>query len=197
MSVRKATPAEIPRLAAALAAAFADDPVIAWVFPNAQRRRRVLPGFMELRLRRLAFPHDEVWAAGDGDAVAAWFSPPGTARLPLGRRLGVLLPLMRFIGPRTPAVLRGLERMEERHPVSPPHWYLFLVGTEPAAQGRGLASALLSDMLARADADGLPACLESSSERNLAFYARHGFEVTGRVTIPGGPMIWPMWREAR
>lgn len=61
--------------------------------------------------------------------------------------------------------------MEERHPPEPPHWYLFILGTEPAAQGRGLASALLAHMLARADADGMPAYLESSSERNLAFIA--------------------------
>jgi hypothetical protein len=55
-SVRKATPADAPRLARALASAFQDDPVIAWVFPDEQRRRRVLPAFMEFRLCELAFP---------------------------------------------------------------------------------------------------------------------------------------------
>jgi hypothetical protein len=28
-------------------------------------------------------------------------------------------------------------------------------------------------------------------------YGRHGFEVTGELVIPGGPRIWPMWREGR
>ena len=60
-----------------------------------------------------------------------------------------------------------------------------------------MSSALLSHMLARVDADGMPACLESSNERNIALYGRHGFEVTAAVVIPGGPRIWPMWREAR
>jgi len=41
----------------------------------------------------------------------------------------------------------------------------------------------------------VPACLESSNERNLALYSRHGFEVTSEVAIPGGPRIRPMWRE--
>jgi ribosomal protein S18 acetylase RimI-like enzyme len=94
-------------------------------------------------------------------------------------------------------VLGGLNRMEARHPYDPPHWYLFILGTERAAQGRGLGSALLTHVLACVDAEGMPAYLESSNERNLALYGRHGFKVTAEVVIPGGPRIWPMWREAR
>ena len=90
-----------------------------------------------------------------------------------------------------------LERMEQRHRHDRSHWYLFILGTEQAAQGQGLGSALLAHMLARVDAAGLPAYLESSSERNLALYGRHGFAVTSEVAIPGGPRIWPMRREPR
>jgi ribosomal protein S18 acetylase RimI-like enzyme len=196
-SVRKATLADTPRLAQALASAFQDDPVIAWIFPDEHHRRRVLPAFMEFRLRRLAFPHDEVWMTADRAAAAVWLPPPGRWQLPLFQRLRLLPGLVRFLGRRTASVLGGLERMEARHPHNPPHWYLFILGTEPTAQGRGLGSALLAHMLARLDADQLPAYLESSSERNLAWYGRHGFEATNEVAIPGGPPIWPMWREPR
>jgi ribosomal protein S18 acetylase RimI-like enzyme len=106
-------------------------------------------------------------------------------------------PLVWFLGLRTVSVLGGLDRMEVRHPQDRSHWYLFILGTEPTAQGRGLGSALLAQVLARVDADGMPVYLESSSERNLALYGRHGFEVTSEVAIPGGPRIWPMWREPR
>jgi hypothetical protein len=74
-SVRKAIPADAPRLALALASAFQDDPVIAWVFPDEQHRRAVLPAFMEFRLRKLAFPHDQIWMTTDGAAAAVWFPP--------------------------------------------------------------------------------------------------------------------------
>jgi hypothetical protein len=50
-------------------------------------------------------------------------------------------------------------------------------------------------MLARVDANGMPAYPESSNERNIALYGRHGFEVTEEVTIPNGPRVWPMWRD--
>jgi ribosomal protein S18 acetylase RimI-like enzyme len=195
-SVRKATLADAPRLALALASAFQDDPVIVWVFPDQRRRRRVLPAFMEFRLRKLGFPHDQIWMTRDGAAAAVWLPPPGTGQESHWQRLGLLPPLVRFLGLRTPAVLAGLSRMEQRHPYDPPHWYLFILGVEQAAQGQGLGSALLAHMLARVDVDGMAAYLESSNERNLALYGRHGFEVTAEVVIPGGPRIWPMWREA-
>ena len=43
----------------------------------------------------------------------------------------------------------------------------------------------------------IPAYLESSKERNIAFYARHGFRVTREVTLPKGPPVWLMWRDPR
>ena len=197
LSVRKATLADAPRLAQALASAFQDDPVIAWIFPDEHRRRGILAAFMEFRLRKLAFPHDQVWMTAGGAAAAVWLPPPGRWQLSRAQRLLLLPALVRFFGLRTVSVLGGLERMEKRHPQDRSHWYLFILGTEPAAQGQGLGSALLAQMLARVDAAGLPAYLESSSEQNLAFYGRHGFAVTSEVAIPGGPRIWPMWREPR
>jgi ribosomal protein S18 acetylase RimI-like enzyme len=155
-SVRKATLADAPRLAQALAAAFQDDPVIAWIFPDQQRRRAVLPAFIEFRLRKLAFPHDQVWMTADGAAAAVWLPPPGRWQLSRPQRLRLLPPLVRFLGLRTASVLRGLERMEERHPQDRSHWYLFILGTEPAVQGRGLGSALLDQSPASTPTRCLP-----------------------------------------
>jgi ribosomal protein S18 acetylase RimI-like enzyme len=101
----------------------------------------------------------------------------------------------RLVG-RLPLVFFGfLHQAERQHPRTPPHWYLAILGTEPAAQGRGIGSALLRPVLDRCDADGVGAYLESSKERNIAFYARHGFRVTGELKLPRGPRVWLMWRS--
>jgi GNAT superfamily N-acetyltransferase len=93
--------------------------------------------------------------------------------------------------------LRAIAEVERVHPKEP-HWYLAVLGTEPAWQGKGVGSALLAPVLQRCDREGRPAYLESSKESNLAFYARHGFEVTGTIDLlGGGPRVWPMWREPR
>ena len=84
------------------------------------------------------------------------------------------------------------------HPHIPPHWYLAVLGTDPSAQGQGLGSAVLGSR-ARASAthDGVGAYLESSKERNIDFYARHGFRVTAELRLPRGPRMWAMWRDPR
>jgi hypothetical protein len=83
-------PGRCPRLAQALASAFQDDPVIAWSFPDQHRRRAVLRAFMEFRLRKLAFPHDQVWMTAEGAAAAVWLPPPGRWQLSRPQRLRLL-----------------------------------------------------------------------------------------------------------
>ena len=71
------------------------------------------------------------------------------------------------------------------------HWYLDFVGTSNKARGKGLGSLLLEAGLSH----GLPVYLESSNPRNLGFYKRHGFQVTGEPVMKAGPPQWTLWRD--
>ena len=64
------------------------------------------------------------------------------------------------------------------------HFYLQGLGTDPPRQGEGLASAAMQPVLTRCDAEGIPAYLESTKERNVGFYEGHGFAVVGRDADP-------------
>ena len=105
--------------------------------------------------------------------------------------------LSAFSASRIALVGAGLLKLERIHPPDPPHWYLAVLGTDPSAQGRGLGSAVMRSVLERADGEGTCAYLESSKERNVDFYARHGFRLAGELQLPRGPTMWPMWREPR
>jgi GNAT superfamily N-acetyltransferase len=99
------------------------------------------------------------------------------------------------LGRRVPVGMATLRVLEGHHPAAP-HWYLQVLGTEPAEHGRGIGSALMAPVLERCDDEGVPAYLESSKERNIPYYERHGFRVTGELDLPkGGPPVWPMWRD--
>jgi ribosomal protein S18 acetylase RimI-like enzyme len=194
--VRRATASDVGALARALARAFLDDPVASWAWKPDGLRQRALEGFHATRMRQL-LDDEEVWTTSDLSAAALW-APPRRWRMSL-REVAALAPCFfhpRLIG-RMPLVAGGWELLERRHPPRPHHWYLAVLGTEPEAQGRGLGSAVLAPVLEQCDQDGVGAYLESSKERNIDFYARHGFRVLGEIRLLRGPTMWPMWRDPR
>jgi GNAT superfamily N-acetyltransferase len=194
--VRKAELADTRPLAEALARAFDDDPVMNFIIPDQARRRRRLPMLFRVELQYLHLPLGEVYTTADVSAGALW-APPDQWRTPPSVVLRTLPRLIIALGGRLPLSLRAIGEVERLHPRES-HWYLAVLGTEPAWQGKGVGSALLAPVLQRCDREGRPAYLESSKESNLAFYRRHGFEVTGTIDLPGGgPRVWTMWREPR
>jgi ribosomal protein S18 acetylase RimI-like enzyme len=195
-SARRAEPTELPALARALARAFLEDPVASWSCRPDALRQRVLERVFAMRLRDLHV-HGEIWTTDDLISVAVW-TPPGkwhtTTRQDMAYASTLLHPRLLF---RMPMVVWGLLGAQRIHPDDPPHWYLAILGTDPAAQGRGLGSAMIAPVLAECDRDGLGAYLESSRKTNIDFYSRHGFRVTGERRLPRGPRLWPMWRDPR
>jgi ribosomal protein S18 acetylase RimI-like enzyme len=196
VEVRRATPSDRDALAAMLSRAFYDDPVMAWFFPDDGRRA----ARCEVFFRRVIL-YGPYARAGDvytteGLGSAAIWLPPDKWRLGILDQLRFLPAILRILPLRWLASrLAAFNQIEARHPHEPPHWYLSTLGTDPDQQGHGLGSALLADRLRRLDADALPAYLESSKERNVPFYERHGFAVTETVDLPDGPRLWLMWRD--
>ena len=76
------------------------------------------------------------------------------------------------------------------------HWHVGPVGVEPGFQGRGIGAALLGELCEGLDEHGRVAWLETDKERNVRFYAGHGFEVAARETILDVP-TWYMRRDPR
>ena len=99
----------------------------------------------------------------------------------------------RSLAPETAALF---EQMATYHPTEP-HWYLPLIGVDPAHQGEGHGDALMVYALARCDRDRAPAYLESSNPRNIPFYRRHGFEPLGAIQVGSSPTLVPMLRRPR
>ncbi|KPI11216.1 GCN5-related N-acetyltransferase [Actinobacteria bacterium OV450] len=130
-----------------------------------------------------------------GSAAAFWV-PPG-AQDKAVPDAETIRELSEIPGDRAPLFRQAAQEAAAAGPQEP-HWYLAVVGADPAAQGRGHGAALLRSGLARADAAGLPVCLESSKPANHPFCEHFGFAVLGEVQLPGGgPALWPMRRAPR
>ena len=187
-----ATEADLEPATKLLTAAFATDPVWGWAFPN----RSDLEAWWRFSIRSaLRFPWVRV--LGDFAAVAMWI-PPGESELTTEEEAEVEPMIRDLAGPRAAQLLELLERFESSHPDGPPHYYLSLLGTDPARRGNGYGMALLEQNLAAIDAEEMPAYLESSNPANDPRYERRGFRRIGEFNRPDEELtVATMWRDAR
>ncbi len=197
LTVRPLVRADLRGAVAALTRAFDADPVMRWIFPDDRMRQRRLAPFFASALRSTGLHSDGTEVAVIGGQVqgcAIWMAP-GTWRPPLRRQLAALPSVVFRLRSRLAVASVTYGALQRVHPERP-HWYLSGIGTDPPVQGTGVGSELMRSRLVRCDAAREPAYLESSNESNVPFYQRHGFRVTGELTIPGGgPTFWLMWRE--
>lgn len=193
--VASCSAADSEAVARILSSAFAEDPVIAWMFSDPARQRARIEQAFETWTRRIFLPKHAVVLHSSGHAAACW-APPARWRLTVTQQLRLLPSMANVFGVgRLPSVLSGMQRMADTHPDDHAHWYLGFVGTEPEHQGRGFGSELLAHTLGRCDRDRMPVYLEASRPGNVPFHERFGFTVRHELELPDGPSVWGMWRD--
>jgi GNAT superfamily N-acetyltransferase len=186
--LRTADASDLDGLVTTLTAAFEGDPVWRWVFPDVDGLRVFWRFFIGNCLR---FPCTQI--SGEYAAAAVWV-PPGQDELSEEGEARVEDLLGELLGPRTPDVLELLDRFEAIRP-SEPHYYLSLLGIDPAHRGEGLGMGLLAKSLEAKDAEGVPSYLESTNPVNNKRYARLGYQQVGEFTTPDGAHpVATMWR---
>ena len=208
-SVRAVSAVDNDAVSVVLARAFFDDPVFAWVIPDAARRVGMLPDFFAL----FAAAYEPLGASqviddsdtsdgidgidgSDRTVGAALWAPPGQHAIGAEDAEEFTGRIEAMSGPDAGRMFEVIGLLEEHHPDTA-CYYLNLLGVDPARHGGGLGSTLLAAGLARCDQEGQPAYLEATSSLNRRLYARHDFEVVGEIALPDGPALWPMWREPR
>ncbi|GAU65710.1 putative acetyltransferase [Streptomyces sp. NBRC 110611] len=188
-----ATPHDAPLIGRTLARAFDDDPMMRWFFPDGASREAGLGRYFTTIFARQYVHHG---VCERTEAAAAFWVPP-EAQAKAVPDAETIRQLQNLLGDRA-GLFRDAVETAAQHTPQEPHWYLAVIGADPAAQGQGQGAALLRSGLAKADAAGLPAYLESSKPSNLPFYEHFGFTVRAELRLPGeGPVLRAMWREPR
>jgi len=175
--------------------AFSQDPCMNWVIPHTG----LYPAFFRLLASELYLDQELVHLDSQQRGAAMWLPPGVDHRVPTTATQ--LLLVLRLLLHSGPGILRHLQQAQEvmarRHPREP-HYYLHAIGARQDSQGQGIGSALLKAGTRVCDEAGMPAYLESSSEKNNPLYERHGFEIVAEEPIgKGGPPLYFMWREPR
>ncbi|MET9022620.1 GNAT family N-acetyltransferase [Actinopolymorpha sp. NPDC004070] len=193
VEIAVASPADRDRVLGSLVAAFPEDPVLRYLFPDEDTYPAYAAAFFgDLFDRRV---HSRtIWTVADGASVAMW-EPPSTATGPAdpaaspGDGLDTRLPAEVW------ARVRAYDEAVHGALPTSPFWYLGVLGTHPDSAGRGFGHAVMNAGLRRAAADGLPAVLETSNPANVELYRRAGWQVTRTVDAP--LPIWVMTQLPR
>jgi hypothetical protein len=186
---------EVDLLARVLSDAFYDEPSFVYLMPDEKTRRIVSPLVFRHAIRASQM-YGDVHTTQAVDGAALWLSPARDWTLTRMVRTGmVTMPFKlewsafrRFI-----KLAASIDKVRKQLAAGS-HWYLMALGVKLSKEREDIRGTLIQPVLSRADSTGFPCYLETFDETSLAFYARHGFRITGAGHIPGGPNFWAMTR---
>jgi ribosomal protein S18 acetylase RimI-like enzyme len=180
--------------------AFQDDPAWKYLVPDDARRLRLLPSFFSIVVR-YGLLYGEVYTTPALEGVACWLPPGNTTPLfshlvRIGFRHASLGLELGWAGFRRYTATEAYDDAVHKQSAAGRHWYLWALGVDPPCQGQGIGGMLMQPVLARAEADGLPCYLETSNERNVPFYRKHGFMAVSEGVVPKTNLsVWAMLRK--
>ena len=190
--IRAVHPHEVDRFAMTLALALCSDPSTRWSTPDAFQYMNVMVPLVKAFGGETAIEMGSAHVIGDFLGAALWLPPNAS---PDEAAVGEIFST-HVEEPHLGEIFSLFEAMAEHHPKEP-HWYLWLMGIDPAYQRQGLGTALLNHALDSCDSDGTPAYLEATSPVSVRLYQRHGFDVVGEITVCGSPPMYPMVRSPK
>ena len=191
---RPATPEDIGPVTETLTLAFLHDPVWRVALATADGATDHHAAFWRPYVEG-ALRYSTVFMTEGGSAVSVWLPPGATELSDDGAEAVRQLVTARLAPDVARAIFELWDRFEANHPHDHPHAYLSLLATHPDHRGKGIGQHLLAEDLARWDAAGLPAYLESTNPGNDHRYERVGFRRVGRfqAVLDDAP-ISTMWR---
>ena len=171
-----------------LGRALKDDPVSVHDIPDKEKRHAVMKYVFQMT-SCLGVKYGETHATSYNlEGIAVWL-PYINKKFKMTLDIGCMLKSKMYkLGIQSSKRIKTIEEHStkvHREFVPGDHWYLQTLGVEPDHQGKGYGSLLMEYMLEKIDTTNpLPAFLETSTEINVKFYKRFGFEVMKEGIIP-------------
>ena len=184
-----------------VANAFFEYPSLIAYFPDAKKRIKKLPWYME-RVLRSALAYGEAWMTEDGFGVLFLLPPDHTVLSDWDYVKCGFLAAPLVVGVRHYALVNSCEaylaKMQKELLKERPHYYLWGLAVDPSKQRSGAGKALLSALFDKADRESMPIYLETHRFENVAYYESNGFALIHKDCVPNTDLdFWCMLREPK
>lgn len=194
MNLAPATSADVDQAISCLAAAFARDPITGYLLENGSGYHERVTKFLSLLMRaRIALAMPVVVAR---DATGIHGAVMGYATTHPAWPGDITEEWDRFEKsvPGMTERLATYEGIVEKFKPPAPHYYLGVIGTEPALHGRGIGTRLIRAFcdISASDSSSSGVYLETAQPSNVRFYEGAGFKETGRARLGDGT-LWCMF----
>lgn len=158
-----------------LAAAFNDNFSVNYIVRQDDKRKQRILALMDYSFE-MCYRFGEVWLSEDHNACALVLFPHQKKTTISTIWLDIKL-ILNAVG--ISGIKKALDREAKIRAKQPkvPMVYLWFIGVSPLYQHSGIGSTLLEQVIADANLQNLPVYLETSTERNLPWYKKHGFTV--------------------
>ena len=193
--VRVAKSSDIDGIVETFTSAFFNDPLWGPTFPDATLRAIQVSAFWRL-FTTSAIRYPWTFVTEKGESASLWI-PAGGIDLTREEEESFEDVLVEISNRQIADTVLAITALFEEARPAEPHYYLSLLGTHKDYRGQGSGMALLRENLARIDALGAPAYLESTNPINIKRYESVGFQRHGGFTAPSGHVVTTMWRPAR
>ena len=199
MDIIKLEESQKKRAAEVVTAAFFNYPMFIHYFPDVKRRKHQMSWYME-RTLTCAMSYGEVLTTSDCSGIM-FFLPPRHTRLTDREYIKNGFLFVPFVmGFRNYIKSSECERFvadtQERLMNGRDHYYLWGLVANPKTQHKGVGSALIKELIDKADDENMPVYLETHDQKNVTYYERFGFKLIHTDKMPKHELdIWCMLRE--
>lgn len=194
MQITVATPSDLGQAVSCLAAAFAEDPITGFLLQAGPGYQKRVTQFFSLLMRARIALGMPVLVARDATGIHGAAMGYTTVPPDWPRDVTEEWDAFEMATPGMTDRLAIYDEIAKKCKPSAPHYYLGVIGIDPAMHGQGIGTRLLKSFCELSAADPLSGgiYLETANPANVQFYRRAGFTETGRGAL-GSATLWCMF----
>lgn len=197
-TIGRAESGDVEAAVAVLGDAFAEDPLMLYMFAqNPAGVRAGTMGFFSILLRaRIALDMPALVLRQDGKVLGAAMGYD-TSRPTWPEALTEEFRQYQASVPGFAERLAAYGAIGDKHEPGEAHFYLGVIGVHPSLQGKGAGKALLEAFCAgsQADAKSGGVYLDTTNASSLEFYYRNGFALRGEGSLDATTPVWCVYRR--